>query len=164
MGQLTEAEIFECLKTNFRLAAEDCDKLAVSPRKGPTYASLRDKLELIEGACRQASAWRQDTRWLAIGMYMAKAHDLSLEWLRGISAGPGRPRVKIAAGEMHPLFVKLAENLRAAEKKAEEYRTKATGKVGTILPAAQRAPLRDTTPIGWRRPSGLIVPPGVSLH
>lgn len=164
MGQLTEAEIFDCLTTNFRLAAEDCDKLAVSPRKGPTYASLRDKLELVEGACRQAAAWRQDTRWLGIGMYMAKAHELSLEWLRGISAGPGRPRVKIAAGQMHPLFVKLAENLRAAEKKAMEFKNKATGKIGMILPDAQRVPLRDTTPVGWRRPSGLIIPSGVSLH
>ena len=164
MGQLTEAEIFTCLSENFRLAAEDCDNLAVSPRKGPTYASLRDRLELIEGACRQAAAWRQDTRWLSIGMYMAKAHELSLEWLRGISAGPGRPRVKIAAGQMHPLFVKLAENLRAAEKKAMDFKNKATGKIGMILPDAQRAPLRDTTPVGWRRPSGLIIPSGVSLH
>lgn len=164
MGQLTEAEIFDCLTTNFRLAAEDCEKLARSPRKGPTYQSLRDKLELLEGACRQASVWRQDTRWLDIGLYMAKAHDLSLEWLRGIRAGPGLPRVKLAPGHIHPLFVKLAENLRAAQAKAEQFRTKATGKIGTILPDMQRAPLRDTNPVGWRRPSGLIVPAGVTVQ
>lgn len=164
MGALSEQEIFSCLSENFRLAAEDCEKLARSPRKGPTYSALRDKLELLEGACRQASVWRQDTRWLTIGLYMAKAHELSLEWLRGISAGPGRPRVKVAAGHMHPLFTKLAENLRAAQVKAEQYRTKATGKIGTILPAVQAAPLRDTTPVGWRRPSGLIVPPGVTVQ
>jgi hypothetical protein len=164
MGQLSEPEIFSCLSENFRLAAEDCEKLARSPRKGPTYAALRDKLELLEGACRQASVWRQDTRWLTIGLYMAKAHEISLEWLRGIKAGPGQPRIKVAAGHMHPLFVKLAENLREAHAKAEEFRTKATGKIGTILPETQRAPLRDTTPVGWRRQSGLIVPAGATVQ
>ena len=164
MGQLTEPEIFACLSENFRLAAEDCEKLAKHARKGPTYAALRDKLELLEGACRQAAHWRGDSRWLQIGLHMAKAHELSLEWLRGIPAGPGRPRIKIAKGELHPLFVKLAENLRAAQKKAEEFRTKATGKIGTILPETQRAPLRDTTPVGWRRQSGLIVPAGATVQ
>lgn len=164
MGALTESEIFNCLSENFSLAAEDCDKLAVSPRKGPTYRNLRERLELLEGACRQASVWRQDTRWLDIGLYMAKAHDLSLEWLRGIPAGPGRPRVKVAAGHMHPLFVKLAENLRAAHKKAEEFRTKATGKIGTILPETPRAPHRDTVPVGWRNHGGLIVPAGATVQ
>ena len=164
MGQLTEADIFECLSENFRLAAEDCEKLARLPRKGPTYSALRDKLELLEGACRQASYWRQDSRWLDIGLYMAAAHKRAGEWLRGIKAGPGQPRIKIAPGHMHPLFVKLADNLREAHKKAEEFRTKATGKVGTILLVAQRAPLRDTTPVGWRRPSGLIVPEGTRIH
>lgn len=164
MGALTEPEIFDCLTTNFRLAAEDCDKLARSPRKGPTYQSLRDKLELIEGACRQASVWRQDTRWLQIGLYMAKAHELSLEWLRGISAGPGKPRVKLAAGHMHPLFVKLAENLRAAQKQAEIFKTKATGKIGTILPEVAKAPMRDTSPVGWTRQGSLYVPDGATVQ
>jgi hypothetical protein len=159
MGELTETEIFDCLSVNFRLAAEDCEKLAVSPRKGPTYAALRDKLELLEGACRQAAMWRQDTRWLQVGLLMEEAHKRSLEWLRGVQVAGG-PRVKIAPGHMHPLFKKLAENLRAAHAKADEMRTKATGRVGMILPTPQAAPLRDTTPVGWRRPSGLIVPSG----
>lgn len=164
MGQLTEADIFECLSANFRLAAEDCEKLARSARKGPTYTSLRDKLELLEGACRQAAYWRQDTRWLDIGMMMEEAHKRAHEWLRGIKNPAGGPRIKVAAGHMHPLFVKLGENLRALQAKADDFRTKATGKIGTILPVAQRAPLRDTTPVGWRRPSGLIVPDGVRIH
>jgi hypothetical protein len=157
MGQLTESDIFECLSTNFRLAAEDCEKLARSPRRGQTYAALRDKLELLEGACRQASVWRQDTRWLAIGMAMAEAHKRAHGWLMGVKINGG-PRIKIADGHMHPLFVKLAENLRLAHRKAEEIRTKATGKVGMILPTPGRAPRRDTVPVGWRRPSGIIVP------
>lgn len=165
MGNLTEAEIFDCLSTNFRLAAEDCDKLAKLPRKGPTYRSLRDKLELIEGACRQAAYFRQDSRWLQIGLFMAEAHKRAGDWLRGIKV-PGQPvRVKIAPGHMHPLFTKLAENLRAAQARADEFKTKATGKIGTILPEAQPAPHRDTVPTGWRKSSGgLFVPEGTAVH
>jgi len=158
MGALTESEIFDCLSTNFRLAAEDCEKLARSPRRGANYAALREKLELLEGACRQASVWRQDTRWLQIGLAMAEAHKRAGEWIRGIKIAGVPGRVKVAEGHMHPLFKKLAENLRLAHARAEEIRTKRTGKVGMILPATGRAPLRDTKPTGWRRPSGIIVP------
>lgn len=164
MGNLTEIEIFDCLSANFRLAAEDCEKLAKLPRKGPTYSALRDRLELLEGACRQAAVWRQDTRWLQIGMFMAECHKRAGEWLRGIKVQGSPVRVKIAPGHMHPLFLKLAENLRAAQVRADEFRTKATGKVGMILPEAAPAPHRDATPVGWRRPSGLIVPDGVRLN
>jgi len=163
MGNLTEPEIFSCLSENFRLAAEDCDKLAKLPRKGPTYARLRDKLELLEGACRQAAMWRGDARWLQIGLMMAECHRRAGEWLRGIKV-PNGPRVKLAPGHIHPLFTKLAENLRAAQVRAEEFRTKATGTVGPILPAVQAAPHRDTKPVGWTRPSGLIIPDGVRLN
>ena len=159
MGALTEREIFDCLSTNFRLAAEDCEKLARSPRKGAAYSSLRDRLELLEGACRQASVWRQDTRWLSIGMCMAEAHKRAHGWLMGIKI-EGGPRIKIAPGHMHPLFLKLAGNLRLGQKKAEELRDKRTNRVGMILPELQRAPLRTGAPVGWRRPSGLIVPAG----
>lgn len=162
MGNLTESDIFSCLSENFRLAAEDCEHLARSPRRGPTYAALRDKLELLEGACRQASVWRQDTRWLQIGLAMAEAHKRAGEWLRGIKIAGVPGRVKVAEGHMHPLFLKLAENLRLAHKRAEETRTKKTGRVGMILPALKTAPRRDTVPVGWRRPSGLIVPAGAA--
>lgn len=165
MGQLTEAEIFDCLATNFRLAAEDCDKLAKRPKKGRAYTSLIEKLELLEGACRQAGYWRQDARWLALGVHFAECHRRAGEWLRGIKVEGSPVRVKIAPGHIHPLFTKLAENLRAAQARADEFRTKATGKVGTILPKAQPAPHRDTSPVGWRRSSGgLIVPESAALH
>ena len=64
MGDLTEQEIFECIGANATLAAEHCDALAKMPQEGETYTALCDCLTLIEGACRQASAWRGDTRWL----------------------------------------------------------------------------------------------------
>jgi hypothetical protein len=165
MGRLTEADIFECLSENFRLAAEDCEKLARLPKKGRAYTSLREKLELLEGACRQAAAWREDSRWLQIGLYMAEAHKRAGDWLRGIKVAGSPVRVKIAPGHMHPLFNKLAEHLRAAQARAEDFRTKATGKMGTILPEVEAAPHRDTTPVGWRRSQGgLIVPESVGAH
>ncbi len=165
MGQLTEPEIFACLSENFRLAAEDCDKLATRPRKGRAYTSLREKLELLEGACRQAGHWRGDSRWLTIGLYMAECHKRAGEWLRGIKVPGQDVRVKIAPGHIHPLFTRLAEQLRAAQAKADEFRTKATGKSGTILPEMAPAPHRDTVPVGWRQsPGGLIVPDSAVVH
>ena len=159
MAQLTEIEIFDCLKTNLRLAVQSCDKLAVSSRKGPAYVKLRDELRLVEGACRQAAFWRGgDARWLKIGLLMAEAHKRAGDWLRGIKQ-PDGSRMKVAAGHMHPLFTKLAENLRAVYVKAEEFRTKKTNKIGPILPNVQPPPHRDTRPSGYyRSPGGVLMP------
>lgn len=159
MGQLSETEVLDCLKSNLRLAAQSCDQLAVAPRTGAPYAALRDQLRLVEGACRQIAYLRGgDTRWLAIGMYMAKAHKFAGDWLRGVKQ-PNGARVKIAPGQIHPYFTKLASNLRAAYAKAEELRARATNQIGPILPRPGPAPHRDTRPAGWSRsPGGLIVP------
>lgn len=162
MGALTEREIFDCLSTNFRLAAEAAERLATIKRTGPTYDSLREKLELIEGACRQAAVWRQDARWLQIGIMMAEAHKRAGDWLRGIKVAGSPVRIKLADGHRHPLFLKLAENLRAGEQRAIELRDKKTGRVGMILPKAGRAPRRDTVPVGWRRTGGILVPAGAA--
>ncbi len=159
MGQLTEAEIFDCLKSNLRLAAQSCDQLAVLPRKGPTYAKLRQQLRLVEGACRQAAFWRGgDARWLKIGLCMAEAHKRAGDWLRGVK-GPDGKRVMVAPGQIHPLFTKLADNLRAAYAAAERYRTQRTNKIGPILPIPGQAPHRDTRPSGYNRSSGGILMP-----
>lgn len=171
MSALTEAEIFECLSANFKLAAEHCDDLAKLPRKGPTYRKLCDELLLIEGACRQAGYWRQDARWFHFGLMMEEAHKRAGGWLRGIK-GPNGVPVKLAPGHIHPLFAKLAENLRAGHAKAEEFRTKATGRVGMILPIPQTPPTRTQDrqvqvllPPGMRStPSGLIVPQGTAIQ
>lgn len=164
MGRLTESEIFDCLSTNFRLAAEHCDDLAILPAKGPTYKKLREELRLIEGACRQASAFREDARFLSIGMQCGHVHKVAGDWLRGMKMPDGSRRM-IRPGELHPLFLKLAEVMCAGHRKAEEVRHKATGRVGMILPKVQRAPHRDTRPVGYRAtPGGIIVPDGVRLH
>jgi len=119
---LTEAEIFSCLVENFRLAADNCKKLANVPAAGPAYNDLRHQLLLIEGACRQAAVWRGDSRWFQIGLMMNEAHNRAGDWLRGHLS--------------RKLFTKLGENLLAGLKAAEELRDKATGKRGIILPEA----------------------------
>lgn len=156
MADLTEAEIFSCLAENFRLAAENCDKLARTPRRGPIYKELRDQLKLIEGAARQAAYWRSDSRWLKVGLDMAKCHRSVGDWLRGPKdpvTGQHRP---IPPGQLNPLMKMMADSLRNLHRAAEDLRTKATGTTGTILPEAYRIPkpMRKTA-------SGLIIPAGV---
>jgi hypothetical protein len=156
---LTEAVALDCLKTNLRLAAQSCELLAVFPRKGPNYVKLRQELRLIEGACRQVAYFRfGDARWLRIGMYMGECHKRAGGWLRGIKQADGTT-MKVAPGHMHPLFTKLAENLRAAYYKACELETKKTDRIGPILPTPGVPPHRDTRPAGWNKsPGGVLVP------
>ena len=167
MGALTETEIFDRMATSLTLAAELCDQLAKIPLKGPTYNRLRTELRLIEGCCKQAAAWREDTRWLPIGRSMAECHQRAGDWLRGIKM-PDGSRVKLAAGTMHPCFEMLAKNLRALKRVADDTKNKATNKLGMILPTPLAAPHRDTVPVGYRAPNvskgGIIIPSGVSLH
>lgn len=148
MGALTEIEIFDCLTDNLRGAADDADILARTHLKGEVYDRFRRRLLLIEGACRQASLWRQDTRWLPMGRLMAEVHGHAGNWLRGVKM-PDGTRVKIAAGKMNPLFVMLADNLRNALAGVERLKNRATGRLGMILPEMQAAPHRDTRPVGW---------------
>lgn len=165
MGALTETEIFSQLSQNFNLAAEHCEDLAKLPAKGPTYRKLIQELKLIEGCCRQASAWREDTRWLNIGLMMAEAHKRAGDWLRGYKTDG--VRIKIAEGQLHPMFMKLAENLRAGQKLAEQFRTQRTGRVGMILPEPLPGPFRETRQhrvMLPRTPGGIIIPSGVGLH
>src|SRR6266567_3440125 len=119
MGDLSETEIFDCLASNFRLAAEHCEDLARLPAKGPTYVKFRNELKLIEGAARQAAHWRCDARFLSIGIACAKAHELAGEWLRGIRM-PSGGRRPLAKGEIHPSFMTLASFLRKCQAKAED--------------------------------------------
>lgn len=142
MAHLQEIQILGCLRENFRLAAEDCDRLARGER-GPVYTRLRRELKLLEGACRQLAVYREDTRWLKSGLYMGACQHIAGRWLR--ERQPGWR------------FTKLAENLRAGLSSVEKLATAATGKLGIILPEVQAAPHRDTRPISL---SGIILPPG----
>lgn len=166
MGALTETEIFDRMIDSLKAAVQACEDLAVKPMKGPSYRKLQEHLPLIEGCCRQASAWREDTRWLSLGMMMAEAHRRAGDWLRGVrDPQTGRLRL-IPEGVKHPLFMKLAENLRGLMTSAEKLRTDATRRMGMILPDPLPGPHRQIKdnysiplPDGVvRRPSGLIVP------
>src|ERR1017187_4199497 len=168
MSALTEVEIFDCLASNFNLAAEHCEDLAKLPKKGPTYVKLRAELKLLEGACRQTAYWRQAARMLRIGLYMEAGHKRAGDWLRGYKLPSGQ-RVTHREGTIHPLFMKLAENLLAGHQQAARLRNRKAGRAGTILPKAMPAPHRDTRPVqvlmpdGFqKRRSGLIVPSGAA--
>lgn len=160
MGALTEQEIFDCIADNAKLAAEHCDRLArdPAPRRGDTYHQLRTELKLIEGACRQASVWRQDTRWLPIGLMMEEAHKRAGDWLRG--AKQDGVLIKLAERHHFQCFTKLAENLRGLAVQMEALRTRATGRSGMILPDMLPGPHRDTRPTGFRKTQGGILLPG----
>lgn len=164
MGALTEAEIFDCLADNFGKAAQLSEDLAKLPKKGVSYQNFRAALKLIEGAARQAAYWRQDARWLKIGLYMEECHKRAGDWLRGYKL-PSGLRITHKEGTLHPLFMNLAENLRKGQAAAEQLRTKKTGRMGVILPNTMAAPHRDTRLVGWtpgerRSRGGLILPAG----
>jgi hypothetical protein len=161
MGALTEAEIFDCLTSNLRTAADLAERLAREPKKGPNYLAFRAALRLVEGACKQASVWRQDTRWIAVGDKMAECHRRGGDWLRGVKMASGGRRL-LRQGELHPVFVGLASLLRAYAKDVENLRNRKTGRSGMILRQPRAAPHRDTRPVHVSGinvlPSGLIVP------
>ena len=161
MGALTEVEIFDCMLVNLRVAVEAAEELAKHPVGDVVYDRLRQALKLVEGCCKQASTWREDTRWLELGLMMAECHKRSGNWLRGIKQEDGT-RVKIANGILHPAFQMLAENLRALIKLANDTKHKATGRLGMILPAPLPGPHRDTRPVSFagmrQHTNGLLVP------
>ena len=166
MGKLTETEIFDQMRSSLKAAIQHCEDLAVEPVKGFTYEFLRNELKLIEGCCRQASAWREDTRWLNAGLAMGEAHKLAGGWLRGYKVDG--ERIALADKHSYWCFKKLADNLRNYAKLTEQIRTKRTGRRGMILPTALPAPFRETRQhrvvLPTVTPGGIIVPEGARLH
>lgn len=159
MGALTEVEIFDCLATNFAIAADCCDQMATRPMRGVPYIKFREACAAIEGACRQASQWREDTRWLPLGLMAEKCHQMALKWITGFKVDPSKPRVALCEREKHPKFVKMGENLRFAGQSMKILKDGKTGKIGMILPDTSRGPIRTQgRPMQVMLPSGLIVP------
>lgn len=149
MANVTEAEILALLRQQFRLSAEYCDALAILPARGPTYRKFRESLKIVENCCRQVAYYRQDARWFRVGLQMEEAHRRAGHWLRRHS-----PR---------PLFVKLADNLRAGAAAAERLETAATGRVGMILPRQARVERTEGRPMQVMSAphQRLILPPQV---
>lgn len=162
MARLTEIEIFDKMRDSLRLAEDAARELAVHPGAGEVYNKLRFNLNFVEGCCRQASAWRDDTRWLPMGLTMAKARSLAGDWLRGVPQKDGTRR-PLAPGERHPTFLGLAENLKAAGVAIEKLRTSRTGRRGPILPTMLPGPTRQRT-VQVKTPGGLFLPAGMALQ
>jgi hypothetical protein len=146
VSALTEREIFACLRENLRGAADDCDQIAKQPLSGVHFDRMRRRLKLCEGACRQAAFWREDSRWLPIGIKMEEAHQRARTWLH-------RPTVK-----SKKLFTKLGDNLRQLARAVDRMETARTGRMGMILPEVQAPPLRQGRPVQVITPGGLILP------
>lgn len=143
MSVLTEAEIFDRLKTSLRTAIDLCGRLATEPSQGPNYLAMIEELQLIEGAARQAGHWREDGRWMAFGWEMARFHQ--------------RIGDAIRHHEARSIFLHMQGMMKGALIEAEKLRTSRTGRRGAITPIA-RPKHRDTRPVHITRPSGLIVP------
>ncbi|HEV2674140.1 MAG TPA: hypothetical protein VGV37_06320 [Aliidongia sp.] len=148
MSDLTEREIFACMRENFSGAADDCRRLAAGERFG-LYPAFREKMEMIEGCCRQASMWRSDGRFLPVAHQVALAQQKCRQWLV----------------EKHPAlrYMALATILDGYAHMCDELETKATGTTGPILLKPLEGEHRTGKPVQVVRPSGLIVPAGVSV-
>jgi hypothetical protein len=154
MGALTEVEIFDAMYDNLQLAAQHAVDLARLPAQGPTYKKFRDEMLMVEGCCRQASAWREDTRWLQVGLIIADALSRTGNWLRGY-------RVHGQMGKVftpRDLYLKLAENLQGIAKVIEGLRHGATGRMGMILPEIAKEIRTDGRPVQVMSPGGVILP------
>ena len=143
----TETEILDCFKSNCRLAAQDCDELAQGLR-GPIYPRLHERLKLCEGACRQMAHWREDGRWIPLGIYFASVQKRVGDWLR--------------AREPSERFRVLAAVLRQGYAFAAELETAATGRLGAILPVVRAESVTAGRPVqvGGAPGGGLILPSG----
>ena len=135
---MSERLIILHLKENFRLAAEDCERLAKGER-GPIYLQFRRRLKTAEKSCREIGSLRGDARWLQVGLRVAAAQAKCGDFLR--SKQPGWR------------FAGLAQILRQGERSADNLAHRATNRVGLILPKAPEQH-RET------RPVGVILPPG----
>ena len=161
MSDLTEAEIFDCMRENLVLAAEHCDQLAGESVRGEVYEKLRDELERVEGCCKQAATWREDMRWSPIGQLMGECHKRAGGWLRGYKIDG--EHIAVSAGELNLNFTKLAENLRAVIKLVDQTKNERTGKSGAIIPQPIKPFMRTDRKYGWRGAAtiskgGIILP------
>lgn len=166
----TEAEIFDCLAENLRIAAERCAELAWHPRRGFRYDEFRRAMELVYGSCRQAYYWRDyDSRWLVLAQMCHLVRERSGKWLRGKRLATPDGGSTFTGGSVahrkkaQPQFKYLAEFLTQAHRDCERLRTMATNRIGPIMPEPLEGPHRDTRPVavpaGWdERSSGLVVP------
>lgn len=137
---LQEREIFIKMQDELRNAADACDQIATRPLSGDNFIRLRKALKLVEGCCRQAAAYRMDTRWNEPGFKMNQAAKMARKWLHYPSV------------ESKKLFYGLAAALRQVRLDIMILETAKTGKTGDIVvPTYIPAPVRS--------PGGLFLQP-----
>ena len=140
----SENEIKSMWRQSMLGAADDCRLLAVLPAQGPTFARLRERLKLAEGACRQMCWWRDDTRWLYLAPMLEQTHQMVLEMIRMHAA--------------RHLFLKLEHTLRKLIRDADILENAKTGHVGMILPESQKLDRTEGRPMQVLSPNGSSQP------
>lgn len=126
MSDLTQSEILDKHRQSLKEARDACLWLArnadpdqIAPR-GAHYRNLKTAMSELEGTARQMSAFRDDTRWLPLGiLYGAKTARLAQKFFVQMD---------------WTMFGKLAEVFANGLVRMDELATKKTGRVGPILP------------------------------
>lgn len=148
MAELTEREIKSCWRENMLGAADDCNLLMALPAQGVTYARLRDRLGLAEGACRQMCQWREDARWLYLAPRLEILRDMAMHMIN-----QRQPRV---------LYKQLGQTLRQIVAFCDDLENKATGRMGMIVPEPQALIRTESRPVQVIEPAAarpkLILP------
>lgn len=125
MSDLTEGEILSRHKAALGEAREACqflarnaDPMLIAPRSHH-YRTLRAALNALEGSSRQMAHWREDARWLKLGIHYAKAMRIAqrlfanMNWLE---------------------FQRLGIMFENGSRHLDELAQRRTGHVGMILP------------------------------
>lgn len=121
MTDTTENELFDCIIGNFKSAISDCKQMAdPMSLRGLMYQRVKESLKLVEGSSRQIAHWREDSRWLQIGISAEAAHEMLRRWVA--NHAPGQQYVFMAV--QLERWLNLVETMRHAK----------TEKIGPILP------------------------------
>lgn len=135
-GNVTpESEIKAMWRHAMLGAADDARRLVTQPiwTRGTVFESMRTRLKMAEGSCRQMCHWREDARWLYLAPMLEKTHQMAGEMLRNRHYGT--------------LFLKLEETLRKLVHDADRLENAATGRLGAILPEPARIDRTEGRPI-----------------
>ncbi len=128
---LTEADVLSKHTQALKEASECCQLLArnADPEKaaprGHIYGNLRRALTSIEGTCRQMCYFREDTRWIKLGILYANAMRKCSQMFANQNW--------MGFGQIRKLF---DEGLRRMDDLAN-------------LKTGQRGPILPTKPTGW---------------
>ena len=153
---IDERVVLDRLKGNLRMAAENVGRLSSFPFRGLIWVATRRQLRDVAEDCRAVGHLRGgDSRWLTVAYMVDEASERA-----GRNVHNSVSKAQRVA--MHPFFVRLGEILLALHVKIIELETKATGTSGPILPPVLQDPGVRHHPVAFTRPSGLIIPAGIS--